>query len=265
MSLRAVSSLKSIPCARPSTPLVLTCEHASNRLPRGCRPRTEAERALLHTHWAWDIGAWEVARRLARRLGAAAVGGGVSRLVVDLNRPVVDPSLVRREAGWVKISWNARLLPLEIERRMHAFHLPYHDAIDRAILRLIVRGARPLLLSVHSFTPVYEGRRREFDMGVLFDRSRGHAERLLRGLRREGFEVRENEPYSGIAGMMYSIHRHGTHHDLPCLELEMNQALFRQRGAAARLAPKIARALAPLLALQRPGRRTGRAQTRTGS
>ena len=254
MSARAVSSLKSIPCARPATPLVLTCEHASNRLPRGCRPRTEAERALLHTHWAWDIGAWEVARRLALRLGAAAVGGGVSRLVVDLNRAVVDPSLIRREAGWVKISWNARVTPAEVERRMGVFHLPYHDAIDRAILRLAVRGARPLLLSVHSFTPLYEGRRREFDMGVLFDRSREHAALLLRGLRREGFEARENEPYSGIAGMMYSIHRHGTHHDLPCLELEMNQALFRKRGAAARLAPKIARALAPIVALQRRDR-----------
>lgn len=257
--------MKSIPASRHATPLVLTCEHASNRLAPGCRPRTGAERAILDTHWAWDIGAWDVARRLARRLGAAAVGGGMSRLVVDLNRPVVDPSLVRREAGWVKISWNRRLPPEEIERRMRAFHLPYHDAIDRAILRLVVRGARPLLLSVHSFTPVYEGRRREFDMGVLFDRSRGHAERLIRGLRREGFEVRENEPYSGIAGMMYSIHRHGTHHDLPCLELEMNQALFRDRGAAARLAPRIARALAPLLAQQRPGRGSGRAHSRTGS
>lgn len=255
--------MKSIAAARPATPLVLTCEHASNHLPPGCRPRTAAERALLDTHWAWDIGAWEVTRRLARRLGAAAVGGGASRLVVDLNRRVVDPTAIRRQAGWLKISWNARLRPSEVERRMRAFHLPYHDAIDGAILRLAVRGARPLLLSVHSFTPVYEGRRRTFDMGVLFDRSRGHAERLMRGLRREGFEVRENEPYSGIAGMMYSIDRHGTHHDLPCLELEMNQALFRDRRAADRLAPKIARALAPLLALQRSGRR--RPEARTGS
>jgi predicted N-formylglutamate amidohydrolase len=251
---------KSVSIARPRTPLVLTCEHASNRLPPGCGARTAAERALLDTHWAWDIGAWDVARRLAGRLGAAAVGGGVSRLIVDLNRPAVDPTLVRREAGWVKLSWNARVAPINIERRMLEWHLPYHDAVDRAILRLVVHGVRPLLLAVHSFTPVYEGRRREFDLGVLFDRSRVHAELLLRGLRREGFVVRENEPYSGLAGMMYAIHRHGTHHDLPCLELEMNQALFRRRGAAARLAPKIARALAPVLILQRRGRRGSEAR-----
>lgn len=242
-----------MPLRRPATPLVLTCEHASNLLPRGLRPRSAAERALLDTHWGWDIGAWDVARRLAQRLGAAAIGGSLTRLVVDLNRPAVDQSLIRREAGGVRLSWNARVLPAEVERRLIAWHLPYHDAIDRAILRLVTRGVRPLLLAVHSFTPVYEGRRREFDMGVLFDRSRDHAALLMRGLAGEGFRVLPNRPYSGLAGMMYSIHRHGSHHELPCLEIEMNQALFRERGAAARLARRITRALAPVLALQRTG------------
>lgn len=243
-------------------PLILTCEHASNRLPRGFRSKSPAERALLDTHWGWDIGAWDVAKRLARRLDVAAIGGGVSRLVIDLNRPVVDPTLIRREAGPVPVSWNARVRPAEVERRMIDWHLPYHDAIDRAILRQVTRGVRPLLMAVHTFTPVYEGRRRDLDMGVLFDRSRRHAALLIRGLKREGFRVRANEPYSGEAGMMYSIERHGTHHGLPCLELEMNQALFRDRRAADRLAPKVARALAPLLALQRATRRERAASAR---
>ena len=236
----------------------MTCEHAANRLPRGCRPRSAAERALLETHWAWDIGAWAIARRLASRLGAPAIGGAVSRLVVDLNRPVADPSLVRREAEGVRLSWNRRLSPVEIERRMLRWHLPYHDAIDRAILRLVTRGTAPLLLAVHSFTPVYDGARRSFDMGVLFDRSRRHAALLMRGLRREGFRVRANEPYSGLRGMMYSIHRHGTHHGLPCLELEMNQALFARPGAARALVPAIARALAPVMRLSRVRRSRAR-------
>lgn len=228
-------------------PLVLTCEHASNLLPRGLRARTKEERALLATHWAWDIGAWEVARRVARLTGAAAIGGAVSRLVVDLNRQVADPSLVRREAEGVRLSWNACVTPREIERRMLRWHLPYHDAIDREILRLVTRGVRPLLLAVHSFTPEYGRERRDFDMGVLFDRSRPHAVALARALRHAGFRVRYNEPYSGLKGMMYSIHRHGTHHGLPCLELEINQALLAPRGAAARIAPQVARAIRTML------------------
>jgi predicted N-formylglutamate amidohydrolase len=228
----------------------VTCEHASNRLPRGLRARSAEERSLLDTHWAWDIGAWEVARRIARTTGAAAIGGAISRLVVDLNRPVSDPSLVRREAEGLRLSWNARATPSEIERRMLLWHLPYHDAVDRAILRLVTRGVPPLLLAVHSFTPVYDGAHRPFDMGVLFDRSRRHAGLLMRGLRREGFRVRANEPYSGLRGMMYAIHRHGTHHGLPCLELEMNQALFEEPHAVRRIVPAIVRALRPVLALQ---------------
>ena len=60
--------------------------------------------------------------------------------------------------------------------------------------------------------------------------------------------MRYNEPYSGLAGMMYSIHRHATHHGLPCLELEVNQDLFHRKGAAQRLAAAVAQALEPLIA-----------------
>src|SRR5262245_66610954 len=83
---------------RSLSPLVLTCEHASRELPRGLRPRNRVERGILSSHWGWDIGAWSLTRRLARRLDAGAVGGGWSRLVVDLNRRIGDPTLVRCHA-----------------------------------------------------------------------------------------------------------------------------------------------------------------------
>jgi predicted N-formylglutamate amidohydrolase len=227
---------------------VITCEHAAPRLPTGLAPRAPAERRILASHWGWDIGAWAVATRLAGLLRASAVGGAVSRLVVDLNRSAGDPSLVRREAEGVRLSWNAPLTPETIERRMLAWHVPYHQAIDALILRRLVRGVRPLLFAIHTFTGVYEGRRREFDIGVLFDRSRAEAALLARGLRAAGFRVRFNRPYSGLAGMMYAIHRHGAHYGLPCLELEINQELFARRGAAARIAAAVARALRPVIA-----------------
>src|SRR5262245_54234884 len=80
---------------RSLSPIVITCEHASRRLPAGLAPRAPAERRVLGSHWGWDIGAWAVTRRLAASLRASAVGGAVSRLVVDLNRSAGDPSLVR--------------------------------------------------------------------------------------------------------------------------------------------------------------------------
>jgi predicted N-formylglutamate amidohydrolase len=244
--------------------IVLTCEHASRALPPGVRPAGRAERAILASHWGWDIGAWELTRAVARRLGAAAVGGRFSRLFIDLNRPVGDETLVRREAGGVALSWNARLTAAAVERRLLDVHVPYHAAIDQLAIRRRTRGIRPLLFAMHTFTPVYEGRRRDFDVGVLFDRSRAGAILLADGLRRTGLRVRYNEPYSGLAGMMYSIHRHGTHHDLPCLELEVSQRFFATPGAGGgvaatrRLAAAIAGAHAPLLATAAAPRSTSR-------
>jgi predicted N-formylglutamate amidohydrolase len=240
--------------SRSLSPIVLTCEHASRALPRGMRPSGAAERAVLGSHWGWDIGAWNLTRGIARRLGAGAVGGRWSRLVVDLNRPLGDPTLVRPAAEGVTLSWNARLGPAEIERRMLSWHVPYHAAVDRMVIRRLARGVRPLLFAVHTFTPIYEGRVRDFDAGVLFDRSRPAAIALARGLRRAGLRVRYNRPYSGLAGMMYSIHRHASHHGLPCLELEINQGLLtgprRDGGVAAeRIAAAIASALRPVMAM----------------
>ncbi len=232
---------------RSLSPIVITCEHASFTLPPGLRARGVEQRRILASHWGWDIGAWSVAANLARRLRATALGGAMSRLVVDLNRAAGDPSLVRTHADGVRLSWNVAVPPGALERRLRAWHVPYHVAIDDQIQRRLVRGVRPLLFAVHSFTGIYEGRTRDFDIGVLFDRSKEEAQLLMRGLRHEGLRVRANQPYSGRAGMMYAIHRHGAHHGLPCLELEMHQDLLAHATAPRRIGEVVARALRALI------------------
>jgi predicted N-formylglutamate amidohydrolase len=228
-------------------PLVLTCEHAFKRVPGRYRVGAEA-REILDSHWGWDIGAWEVTRGVAKRLGTSAVGGRWSRLLIDLNRAVGDPTLIRGVAGGIPLPWNAGLSETEIERRVLAYHARYHAEVDRLILRRVIRGIRPLLLAVHTFTPELDGEKRRFDAGVLFARHATLAHRLGRSLRQQGLTVRYNEPYSGMAGMMYSAERHGSHHGVPCLELELNQGLFRKPSAPRSLARIVARAAAPLVA-----------------
>ena len=227
-------------------PLVLTCEHARNRLPAGCAPDAH-ERTILRSHWGFDIGAWQVTRALARRLGASGIGGRWSRLWIDLNRRVDDPTLIRESVEGHLLSWNARVGPHERERRVLGHHAPYHEALDRLIIRRLVRGRRPLLLAVHTFTPRLSGRPRSFDAGVLYERERHLARVLGRELRRAGLRVRYNAPYSGMAGMMYSVDRHGKHHGLPCLELELNQDLFSGRSRAAALVRVVEGAVRELL------------------
>ncbi len=226
--------------------VLLTCEHATNRLPRGIAA-SRPEREILASHWGWDIGAWDLTRELSRRLGATAVGGRWSRLLIDLNRAVSEPTLVRQVAGGVALAWNRRLGPAEVERRVLTHHAPYHAEVERRIVSHLVRGARPLILAIHSFAPELSGERRRFEIGVLFGRHSRLARVLGRGLADTGLRVRYNEPYSGLRGMMYSAETHGTRHDLPCLELEVNQGLFEERTAAARLGRAIARVLSRTL------------------
>ena len=236
---------------RSVSPVLLTCEHATNRLP--CSARTPGPlRTILDSHWGWDIGAWKLTRELARRLRAGAIGGRWSRLLIDLNRRVDDPTLARLTAGSVPLPWNEGIDVNEIERRVLAYHMPYHVEVDRLILRRLVRSVRPVLLAIHTFTPELKGRLRRFEVGILYEHHRGAAHRLGRALRQEGLSVRYNQPYSGMEGMMYAVDRHGTHHRLPCLELEVNQKLFDRPGAVLRLGRSITRGLLTMLpALER--------------
>lgn len=206
---------------RSTTAVYLTCEHASRRLPAPANP-TPGERAILASHWGIDIGAWALTRELSRRGGYGAIGGRWSRLLIDLNRRVDDPTLVRPDAEGMTLSWNHGVDAAEIERRALAYHAPYHAEIDRQLVRRIVRGVRPVVLAIHTFTAVLHHRRRNFDVGVLYDEHTALARRMARTIRRSGLTVRYNQPYSGMAGMMYAVDRHGSHLDLPCLELEVN-------------------------------------------
>ena len=233
----------------PSTlsPVLLMCEHATNRLPSASKVRP-VDRGLLDSHWGWDIGAWKLTRELARRLRATAIGGRWSRLLIDLNRRVDDRTLIRRKAGRRVLPWNDGIEAATVEQRVLIYHTPYHVEVDRLILKRLVRGVRPVLLAVHSFTPRFQGGSRPFQIGILYEHHRTLAQRIARALRRSGLSVRYNQPYSGMQGMMYSVDRHGSHHRLPCLEIEVNQKMFERPGAVEHLGAVIAPGVRALLA-----------------
>jgi predicted N-formylglutamate amidohydrolase len=233
--------------ARVLSPVLLTCEHATHRLPI-VRDVRAAHWEVLGSHWGWDIGAWHLTRELSQQLEATAIGGRWSRLWIDLNRRVGDRTLIRPKAGRVVLPWNEGLDAGGIERRILGYHTPYHTEVDRLILRRLVRGLHPVLVAVHTFTPRLGRQARPFQIGILYEDHRKLAHLLGRELRGCGLSVRYNQPYSGLAGMMYSIDRHGSHHRLPCLELEVNQRMFAEPGAVPRLARLIARGLRVLAA-----------------
>lgn len=228
--------------------LLITCEHASRMLLPGMAPGSREVEGVLGTHWAWDIGIWDVARIVSQRLNATAVGGRFSRLVVDLNRDPTDPTLIRKEAEGTALPFNARVTPREAGRRVLRIHAPYHAEIDRQVARRTAMGVRPFLLSFHSFTPFLNPRRRNFDAGVLYSDHARLGAKLGRELARQGFSVRYNRPYSGREGLIYAVARHGSNHRVPYLELELNQRALRTAADRRKVGGRVSRALAGFLA-----------------
>jgi predicted N-formylglutamate amidohydrolase len=228
--------------------LIFLCDHAVNALPDPYGTLGLSTQ-LLATHIAYDIGAASVVRALAARFGAEAFLACWSRLLIDLNRGEDDPTLVMKLSDGSIIPGNRDVGPAEIARRIELFHAPYHAAIAAAVTDVRKRGILPVLISIHSFTPVWKGSARPWEIGVLWDRDGRLALPLIAQLRATGFVTGDNEPYSGaLEGD--TLNRHGTKHGLPHVLVEIRQDLIAGPEAAIaffeRFAPILERALAEL-------------------
>ena len=201
-------------------PLVLSCDHASPRLPAPWR-WSAADQWILGTHWSFDLGAAKITRALAQRLRCPAVLARFTRLLIDPNRESEDDTLLRREAESRPIALNQNVTNDEREHRLDTYYRPYHERLHD----IVAEHPGVPLLSIHTFTPVYEGNRREMHGGVLFNRYEALAREYCEELAKYQLNFAENEPYSGYDGLIHGIERHGTQHDRVYLELEIRQDL----------------------------------------
>jgi len=231
-----------------AAPLLLTCEHASCAVPeRYAGLGLDSEQ--LRDHIGWDIGAAEVAALLSESLAVPAVLSAVSRLLVDCNRDERAEDLMPRQTHGILVPGNQGIDAAERQSRLREHYAPFHDAVDARLHGSSVW----LLLSVHSFTPVLNGRERGFDIGVLFDDFADTAQAFAEHLQGSGLSVRLNEPYSGVEGLIYSANRHGRRHSRRYLEIEINNGLLRNPADRARMARAVGRALSSLLAARAGG------------
>jgi predicted N-formylglutamate amidohydrolase len=228
--------------------VIFLCDHASNALPDGYGT-LGLEQGAFATHIACDIGAVDVTRTLAKAYGAPAILARWSRLLIDLNRGAGDPTLVMKLSDGRIIPGNRHADAAEIALRLAKFHEPYHGAIAAQIAAARAAGIVPTLLSMHSFTPVWKGERRPWEVGVLWDRDARLAKPLIVAFTRAGFAVGDNEPYSGeLEGDCLYVH--GTMNGLPHVLIEIRQDLIATpeaaRAFARRLKPILDEALAAM-------------------
>lgn len=196
--------------------LLITCEHATQYLPASFGDLGLNDQ-LLNDHVAWDIGAFELAKELARQLDAPLVAAPVSRLIIDPNRSLNAPDLIPHTAEGVPVPGNQNISPSEKSARIAAYHAPYHATIERIL------GERPNiagLISIHTFTSELLGVARPWHIGVLFDSDRRLADPILQALRAPGsLNIGENQPYTPKQGVFYAMERHANSRSAVMVEI----------------------------------------------
>jgi predicted N-formylglutamate amidohydrolase len=232
--------------------LILVCDHAGNAFPSGYGTLGVSE-ADLERHIAYDIGAGAVTRLMAAELGVPATLTHFSRLLIDCNRGADDPTLIMRLADGTPVEGNRHLTVAERDKRIALYYTPYHAAIAAIIDRALAQGIAPVLLSIHSFTPVWKSNPRPWHAAVLWDRDPRLAKPLLSQLRAEPeFVVGDNEPYRGglLGDCMW---RHGTERGLAHALIEVRQDLIAEEAGQREWAARLARIMSGILAAAEPG------------
>jgi predicted N-formylglutamate amidohydrolase len=231
----------------PRSPFYFTCEHASNAVPDEFT-LAAADKPWMDTHWAWDPGAAMVTRAMASRFGSGAILAKASRLICDVNRKIGGPGFILSDVEGSPLSFNQGVDEVETERRVERYYLPYHRALHDRLQDRLSEGQPPLLLAVHSFTPVMDDKVREMEIAVVFDgQCPDKAHTFIESFRSQGLKVGVNKPYSGIKGQMYSAWYHGKGCGMDYLELEMRQDFFKTREGAHAMTEAVAKALESLL------------------
>jgi len=203
------------------TAIVVTCEHASGRVPARYRSLFAGRERLLESHRGYDKGALPLARAVAQAFGADTAFGRTSRLLVDLNRSPGHASF--------HSSLSRSLSLEERDAIFERYYRPFRESVERQIAWHLAAGRDVLHLSVHSFTPVLCGKRRNADIGLLYDPARGDerefALELGRALSARSMLVRRNYPYRGTADGHTTALRRVFKERYVGLELELNQRL----------------------------------------
>lgn len=242
--------------AKSSYPVLLVCDHASSRFPASVGS-LGLDPVAMRCHLAWDIGAGPLTENLAASFSLTAVLANYSRLVVDCNRQLLDPGAFLVFGDGVLVPGNRHLSEPQKAARAREIYWPYHAAIDHEIQRLSALQQSPIVLAIHSFTPVLDGESRPWEIGILWDKDRPTAESLIRGFLDAGYVVGDNMPYSGKAPQDYTIDNHAERAGLRHAGIEVRQDLIDDPDGV----DKLVSVMQPIIAaLVTQIHRTGQAQ-----
>ena len=225
--------------SKGQAPILLVCEHATNFIPArfkdlGLTP------TQLQSHIAWDPGAIETAEAMAKMLDAPLISATVSRLIYDCNRPPESATAMPLTSENQIIPGNVDLSEASKKQRVAHYYRPFETALSE---RVALMG-KPLIITVHSFTPVFLGEQRQVEIGVLHDIDRRFADAFLQQTSLDArFNIQRNQPYAATDGVTHTLKHHAVARGLANVMFEIRNDLIvsalQQQQMAAYLANHI--------------------------
>lgn len=206
---------------------IIVCEHAGKQFPEAmaCLGLGSEQ---VESHIAWDPGAEGVADRLAQKLEADLIAQRYSRLIYDCNRPPESWQAIREKSDNIVIPGNQNLSQDEKNWRIDNIYLPFKQKISDIVANRLAKGQQPIFITIHSFTPVYPGEKRDFHFGILHDSDSRMADILLSSrLPEAGLKVKRNEPYGPDDGVMHSLRQYAISNGLPNVMFEIRNDLIK--------------------------------------
>lgn len=229
-----------------ASPFFLTCDHYGRTIPHalGDLGIDEHERAR---HIAYDIGIAGIAEAMTDALGAHLIAQRYSRLVIDCNRPLSAASSIPPISEATTIPGNQGLPQQAALERQQRIFAPYHQAITNALDRRTQTQRPTILVSLHSFTPIYAGVARPWHIGMLYNRDHRLPQLMLRELRAEpALVVGDNQPYAVSDTTDYTIPVHGEQRGLINTGIEIRQDLITGESGQREWANRLIRVLRKL-------------------
>jgi predicted N-formylglutamate amidohydrolase len=213
-----------------SSDVLLVCEHASRKLPASLGTLGLSPEAL-EAHIAWDPGALAVAKRMSGLLDAALIFQNFSRLAYDCNRPPQALDAMPPRSEIFDIPGNMSLSVRDRALRTTSIYEPFRAAIARIIGDRQAQGRQTVVITVHSFTPVYKGVEREVEIGILHDTDARLADQMLALAGDDpGYRILRNEPYGPADGVTHTLKEHGLANGLLNVMIEIRNDLIRDEA-----------------------------------
>lgn len=227
--------------------VLLVCEHASHYIPENFANLGLSDTERL-SHIGWDIGAANMARALSEMLDACLVLQRYSRLLYDCNRPPSEESAIPRLSEVTEIPGNKDLTREQWDYRVAHIYTPFHAAITEQIAARRALGRKTILVTIHSFTPIFMGEKRDVQLGVICHENNSFAQTFYqKACQESGFDIRMNEPYGPSDPVLHMVTRHGDEQKIPNVMLEVRNDLIVDGAGQKAWAQKVADTLNNLI------------------